>query len=838
MTALKSGYHIDKPALFELLGYSPMEHQWKFHNCKTRFRCAVCGRRTGKTTMVAHDRIASLLVPKTLGWIVGPTYDLASKEFRIMWDSLIVGLNFGNEKKVKKNFNIRQGDMYIEMPWGARVEVRSAALPHTLVGDGLDWVIMSEAAKQNEETWQKYIRPALSDHRGTADFVTTPEGKNWLYKLWLLYKTRPQENASFRFPSWVNNKVYPGGYDDPEIQAMLETTLEEWFLQEIAAEFTAVVGRIFGEFNETDHVLDHAYEFNPDWPNYMCVDDETEIFTSSGWKSRSELSIGDSVLSINPETGLSEWDEVLTINEYEGEHDVIRMEGRSHSSVTTPNHKWLTNRSYVHGKGGKLGWRWTTTNKLAQDDRVPTAAPCVTLPTQPKYEDALVELIAWLWTEGSVSKGSFAIHQSHKVNPAYVSRIRAALTKLWPNSQGDDISIALPGQWVEKVNKSNPNITTFYLTSSLSNQLWPYFIKHKVVDPNFITQLTESQLNLFIDVSIMADGHETKTGRRTINQKSSDQLEAIQMACTLLGMTTRISPTNGYTLNINQNQFINPAMAAKHGSKFKIVNEKYNGTVWCPMTSNGTWLARRKGTVYYTGNSFDWGFTAPLAAIEFQVSPRDEIFVWREHYQTNRTLEWHINTIKERINPEGYRLDGAFGDAADPEAVAYVSQHLVYCQADPDSKQWMPGIRLIKSALKLEHDGISFDEHERPIEKPRYHVDPSCVEHISEMTGYRARQGIKANEFTGAGVVDKGVPDHTIDAMRYAFMHLWSVGVQHHLDEVYPEWAINEREKLHVRYDERIPDLGQSPHRELETVGSANTFFKFNLDNPSRGGRF
>jgi len=492
------GYNINKPALFEMLGYKPMGHQWEFHNCKKRFRCAVCGRRAGKTSMVAYDRVANLLVPKTQGWIIGPTYDLSAKEFRIMWDSLIIEFGLGTEKKVKKNFNLRQGDMYIEMPWKSRVEVRSAAKPETLVGEGLDWVIMSEAAKQHEETWQKYIRPALSDKRGTADFVTTPEGKNWLYRLWLLHKSRPEEWASFKFPSWVNNEVYPGGYDDPEIQAMKETTIEEWFLQEIAAEFTAIVGRIFSEFSEDIHVLDKTYEFNPTWPNYMA---------------------------------------------------------------------------------------------------------------------------------------------------------------------------------------------------------------------------------------------------------------------------------------------------------------------------------------------FDWGFTAPLAAVEFQVSPRDEIYIWREHYETNRTLEWHIGTIKDRENPPGYRLDGAFGDAADPEAVEYVSQHLVYCQADPDSKMWLPGIRLMKGAMKEEHDGVSFDEYERPIVKPRYHVDPSCRNHIDEMLGYRAKEGDATNEFKGAGVVAKGVPDHTIDAVRYAFMHLWSVGVQHHLDEVYPEWAKTPRDEYEVIHS-------GSPHKELQPVASGNTYFSFDLSSPSRGGRF
>src|SRR5699024_9527933 len=30
----------------------------------------------------------------------------------------------------------------------------------------------------------------------------------------------------------------------------------------------------------------------------------------------------------------------------------------------------------------------------------------------------------------------------------------------------------------------------------------------------------------------------------------------------------------------------------------------HHGRIWCPSTPNTTWLARREGTVYFTGNSF------------------------------------------------------------------------------------------------------------------------------------------------------------------------------------------------------------------------------------------
>lgn len=483
---------MDKYAVFETLGYDPMPHQRAYHNAEQRFRIAVCGRRAGKTAMAGNDRISELLKEKTLGWIVGPTYDLGMKEFRVLWDSLIVNGRLGHDKRIKRNFSVKSGDMYIEMPWGARVEVRSAAHPDKLVGDGLNWVIMSEAAKQDVETWEKYIRPALADKRGGADFVTTPEGKNWIYDLFMLSKSRPKEYVSYRFPSWINNKVFPGGENDPEIVHLRETVTEEWFLQEIAAEFTAVVGRIFSEFSDEIHVMAEPHRFRPEWPNYIA---------------------------------------------------------------------------------------------------------------------------------------------------------------------------------------------------------------------------------------------------------------------------------------------------------------------------------------------FDWGFTAPLAAVEFQVSPRDEIYVWREHYVTNRTLEWHINELKQRHNPPGYHLDGAFGDAADPEAVECISRDFVYCQADPDSKLWLPGIRLMKDAIKPRE--IGQDEFDRPIMGSRYHVDPSCVNHITEMQGYRAKKGISTNEFKGAGVVDRNAPDHTIDAMRYALMHLFKVGVQHHLDEVYNvSQPGTPREQITVIESELVGTGGSAP----------SSFFNFNLD--AGGGRF
>jgi hypothetical protein len=262
---------IDKNKYFELIGHKPHSRQHLFHASKARFRLPCCGRRFGKSKMAGADVQPKLLVPQRRAWIVGPTYDLSEKEFRVVWDDMIIKLKLGQDRRVKRAYNKKQGSMFIEFPWQTRIECRSADHPENLVGESLDHVIMSEAAKHKKDTFERYVRAALADRRGTADFPTTPEGQNWFYRMWQLGQDPgDQQHDSWQFPSWENPYVYPKGINDPEIALIRRTTAPEWFQQEIAADFTAFVGKIYGAFQETVHVRKHV--FNPDWPNYIAFD--------------------------------------------------------------------------------------------------------------------------------------------------------------------------------------------------------------------------------------------------------------------------------------------------------------------------------------------------------------------------------------------------------------------------------------------------------------------------------------------------------------------------------------------------------------------------------------
>lgn len=262
--------NISRPALFEKIGYKPhSDNQWSFHNSEARFRIPCCGRRWGKSQAEGHELTLKMFMPDSINWIVAPKYVLGEKEFRVVWFDF---KKLGLLNSCKTHYNIHQGRMDIYFPeFNSLLEVKSADRPDGLVGEGVDHVCMSEAAKHNRSTWEMYIRPALSDKRGSADFPSTPVGFNWykgMYDIGADYQFKDYE--SWRFPSWTNPIVYPGGFDDPEIQEIKSRVSDMWFAQEIGAEFTSFEGQIYPEFNPDVHV--RKFEYNPQFKNWWALD--------------------------------------------------------------------------------------------------------------------------------------------------------------------------------------------------------------------------------------------------------------------------------------------------------------------------------------------------------------------------------------------------------------------------------------------------------------------------------------------------------------------------------------------------------------------------------------
>lgn len=272
--------------LFDSVDYQPHRPQRLLHTAMQthRFRVACAGRRTGKSTAGGHElTIAAKRAQMTKGlsrtgkrheyWIVGPEYSDAEKEFRVVYDDLSkLGAQFDRPGTYNDPIG---GNMHISLFDGQfQIHAKSAKYPKTLVGEGLMGVILAEAAKLKPTIWTKFIRPTLADYAREGSWAllsSTPEGKNWFYDQWMRGDAANDPNWwSIRMPSWSNDQLFPGGREDPEIIDMSRDMSEEKFKQEIGAEFTEFVGRVFKRFNEEDHVSDFTYD--PRWPLYIAED--------------------------------------------------------------------------------------------------------------------------------------------------------------------------------------------------------------------------------------------------------------------------------------------------------------------------------------------------------------------------------------------------------------------------------------------------------------------------------------------------------------------------------------------------------------------------------------
>lgn len=402
----------------------------------------------------------------------------------------------------------------------------------------------------------------------------------------------------------------PNGASD-EVVANVQAALSLPVLQEDPPR-----GRRRGRFSFDKH-LQQALLSLP----YGCVDEQTEALTRRGWVTGFDLREGDEVLTLNPETGLSEWHPVQIVSRYEGTHPMRHLEGRSHSSLTTLNHNWIV-RSH-HNK--KLGFKMTA--ELNTNDGIVRAAPCVTLPQEAKYSDALVELVAWYFTEGTTyarygqeegeaKDGSISIWQSQNVNEEKCGRIRAALTNLFgPQRETSMLNNGRipdgPG-WKERAVDSK-GCLEWHLNLAAS-QVLKDVAPDRIVSTEFLTSLTRAQLDLFLNTSLDADGH-WNPDRQQVRfiQKDARKVDPIETVCALLGVTTCRSwakpPTDDHPgihqVTIGVQNFVRPVHAAHRADNNRSIDDAvdYTGTVWCPTVQNHTWLARRRGTVYYTGNS-------------------------------------------------------------------------------------------------------------------------------------------------------------------------------------------------------------------------------------------
>jgi hypothetical protein len=253
-----------KKKWFNYMGYKPHEGQRKLHfpeKPDANYFVNICGRRYGKTTAAYREAEFYAAQPDRKIWLVGLSYKKSRLMFREVWRDMVIGKSNDIDRASEK-------EQYIKFKWGTTVEGMSCENPDSLVGEGVDLLIIDEAAKMPKKIWDMYLSPTLVDRKGKAIFITTPEGYNWVYDLYLLGKS-DKNWCSMQSPSWENQYAFPDGQEDSFLQERKRNMSKELFDQEFAAKFTSMEGRVY----PFDRELDMAHlPYNVNLPTYCSMD--------------------------------------------------------------------------------------------------------------------------------------------------------------------------------------------------------------------------------------------------------------------------------------------------------------------------------------------------------------------------------------------------------------------------------------------------------------------------------------------------------------------------------------------------------------------------------------
>lgn len=337
-----------------------------------------------------------------------------------------------------------------------------------------------------------------------------------------------------------------------------------------------------------------------------CVDYETEVLTQEGWKTVYDLKESDIVLTLNSSKKL-EWGNILAIHKYEGDFDAVEFTHPQCNAITTLDHRWpIEYKDYL---------RFVTTEKIYKHrwpDYPILKAADNDFEDNPNYSDELLILIGFILTDGSICKQATGyrctIYQSENNKKGTVNLIKNCLEKL-----------GIPYKDNQGVYK------TFSIYKEPYGNLIGNLFPDRVLTSEFLISLSQRQLKILLNTMLLGDGsgdlsklNEQRNKEKRFVCRDIHRFDMFQMLCTLAGYASsfryddargkkhysnKISNKEGYILSKN----ICYGAAVLDRKRIHIYPHHKKlvklDKVWCITTKNETWVARRKGKVFITGNS-------------------------------------------------------------------------------------------------------------------------------------------------------------------------------------------------------------------------------------------
>lgn len=341
----------------------------------------------------------------------------------------------------------------------------------------------------------------------------------------------------------------------------------------------------------------------------QCVDDKTEALTIEGWKKYNEINVGTLILTKNPNTGILEWQPIEKVNiypDYDG--DLYSIEGKTFSALTNGKHRWLCN----HNTKPNSKVEFVTTEELYNSKVVmPIHRTGEYLGNKNKIlSDDMVFILGIILTDGHIR------YYQDKSKPRYGKPWYVIIT------QSKEKNISIIQNVVDRIGYNyNYKVSGKKHVWGFNKDFADYLhniIPNKGLNMGLLNMLTKKQIKLLLDGMVLGDG--CKKGTRIITS-SIEQANLIQILIVMAGYYSNILVNDNrgvhfsnkvksgkivtknvsYLVTIGKNKHFHHMSTRGTNHIKKISNQ--NKLIWCPTVNNGTWVCRRNGKTYITGNS-------------------------------------------------------------------------------------------------------------------------------------------------------------------------------------------------------------------------------------------
>ena len=200
---------LNKDALFAQLGYEPHAAQRAVHESTAPRRILCSGVRLGKSLCASMEAVCALISPTapSYGWIVAPTFDLSELIF-----ATVLAQFEGPLRHRVREYVPRKRRLVVTNLAGhpAVVEVRSCERPANLLGAGVNWMIIDEAARVGDWLWETALSQRLTDRNGWLLACSTPRGRRgWFYEAHVRALEGDPDYACWSRPTSDNPRIDP-----------------------------------------------------------------------------------------------------------------------------------------------------------------------------------------------------------------------------------------------------------------------------------------------------------------------------------------------------------------------------------------------------------------------------------------------------------------------------------------------------------------------------------------------------------------------------------------------------------------------------------------------------